>query len=86
MFKVAGSREREKEDGRSEMNPRGVERREVGEKGVTVADAGGAIAGWTTVGRKCDGLRHGDPPVIRPVVGRTGSGRTATHKWSTLVL
>jgi hypothetical protein len=34
------------------------------------------IAGCTTVERNGDGLRHGDPPVIRPMMGRTGRGRT----------
>jgi hypothetical protein len=36
---------REKEDGRSKTILRGVERREVGEKGITVGDAEGAIVG-----------------------------------------
>jgi hypothetical protein len=63
-----------------------VERREVGEKGIAVGDAEDAIAGWTrtTIKRKGDGLRHGDRPVIRPVVGRTESGGTTVHVWSTL--
>jgi hypothetical protein len=47
-------------------------------------DGGCLVAMWTTVGRKGDGLRHGDPPVIRLVVGRTGNGRTVVHVWSTL--
>jgi hypothetical protein len=42
------------------------------------------ITGWTTVGRNSDGLRHGDPTVIRSMVDRTGSGRTTMHGGSTL--
>jgi hypothetical protein len=51
---------REKEDGKSKMNLWGAERREVGEKGITVGDVGGAIVCWKSrlVMPELDGARR----------------------------